>query len=232
MNKYYFAIVLSTTLFASCKEEIRYGKVPFFDSCKKYIGDSIFENSRLVRLTFIDTSYEIDSIVFSRYNNSSNTLKSVHTYKKGKPVFENIEYYQNGVVKKYSFIDEDNPNYYYERLYHDNGALIKINGYLFFQGFIVDTASKNLNIKVGSTINYRIYYPNPPDCVSHIYIKNDDGSMYDVFKKSIFMNFLQTTYQDNSTEGVYKVNVMLEQKDKSMDTTVYYNRPFIYQVDR
>ena len=95
---------------------------------------------------------------------------------------------------------------------HENGVLIKINGYLFFQGFIIDTTSKNLDIKKGSTINYRIYYPNPPDCISSIYIKNDDGSTYDVFKKSSFLNFLQTTYQDNSTIGTYKINIMLEQK--------------------
>lgn len=230
MRKFIAAISFFTILFYSCKEQDKYIKKPFYDLAKKHIGDSVFINGVVRKILFIDTTYEIDSIIFNRYSNANHNLRSIQTFKGGKYVFENIEYHENGNIKKYSFFDEDNPNYYYERLYYDNGVLVKITGHLFFQGFIVDTASKNLDIKKGSTIDYRIYYPNPPDCISRIYIKNDDGSIYDVFKKSSFLNFLQTTYQDNNTVGTYKVNIMLEQKDKSMDTTIMYNSSVIFNV--
>ncbi|MBS1927430.1 MAG: hypothetical protein JST95_02405 [Bacteroidetes bacterium] len=229
-KKYLIAISFFAVLLASCAEKEKYTKKPFYDLHKKHIGDSIFLNDDIKKIIFIDTSYEIDSIVFSWYSKVHGNLKSAETFKGGKNVFENIEYHENGNIKKYLFVDEDNPNYYYERLYHENGTLLKITGYLFFQGFIVDTTSKSLDIKKGTTINYRIYYPNPPDCISRIYIKNDDGSIYDVFKKSSFLNFMQTTYQDNNIVGTYKVNIMFEQRDKSMDTTFLYNRAIIYKV--
>lgn len=224
------AISFFIVLLSSCQEKERYTKIPFYDLHKTYIGDSIFLNDVIKTIVFVDTSYEIDSIVFNWYSTKMHRLQNLQTFKNGKNIFENIEYYENGNVKKYSFLDEENSSYYYERLYHSDGSLLKINGHLFFQGFIIDTVSKSLDIKRGSTINYRIYYPDPPDCISRIYVKNDDGSVYDVFKKSSFLNFLQTTYQDNNTLGTYKVNIEFEQKDKSMDTTILYNRAVIYKV--
>ena len=157
-------------------------------------------------------------------------MKSLKTFKGGKNIFENIDYYENGNIKKYSFIDEDNSNYYYERLYHSSGALMKINGYLFFQGYIIDTVSKNLDIKKGTIMSYRIYYPNPPDCSAKIYIANDDGKLYDVFKKSNFINFLQTVYQDNNEIGTFKVNILLELKENNLDTIARYTHGLLYTV--
>ena len=230
MKKCLTAFSFLAIMFIACKEKKKYSKKPFYDLQKKYLGDSIFLNGAIKKIAFIDTSYEIDSIVFNWYTNQSNTLKSVLTYKNGKNIFENIEYHENGNIKKYSFNDEDNPNYYYERFYNHDGVLEKIKGYLFFQGFIIDTTSKDQNIKKGSTINYRIYYPNPPDCISSLYIKNNDGTIYNVFKKSTFINFLQTVYQDNNTVGTYKTNIVLEQKNKNIDTVISYNNEFIFKV--
>jgi len=229
MIKEIFLMAL-VVVFISCSEKEIHTKKPFFDSYNRQIGDSFFVNNLVQKIIFLDTSYEIDSIVFTRKSKSSLFLQSVNTYKRGKKIFENIEYYDNGNIKKYSFIDEDNSSYYYERLYHNTGALTKINGEIFFQGFIIDTASKNIDIKKGSTISYRIYYPNPPDCVSNIYIKNDDNSIYDVFQKSNFLNFLQIANQDNDNIGTYKTNIMLELEDRSMDTTIQYIKGVIYKV--
>jgi hypothetical protein len=231
MKKYYFIITITfVNLLLSCNDEAGYVSRPIFDIHKKYIGDSIFVNHAIMKIIFIDTSYEIDSIVFSRYDNSSKSLKSIKTFKGGNNIFENIDYYENGNIKQYSFIDEDNGNYYYERQYHDSGPLIKIRGNIFFQGYIVDTVSKNLDVKVGSTVDYRIYYPNPPDCNVKIYIKNEDGTVYDVFGKSNFLNFMQTVYKDNNKLGNFKVTVLLELKDNSMDTTINYSHSFVYKV--
>lgn len=227
-NLIYFSFI--AVMLLSCRQKERYIQSPFYDMNKKQIGDSIFLNDSITKIVFIDTTYEIDSIIFNRYPTSMRNLRSIQTFKRGRKIFENIEYYQNGNIQKYLFIDEENPNYYYERLYQVNGSLIKISGYLFFQGFIIDTASNSLAVKKGSTISYRIYYPNPPDCISRIYVKNDDGSIFDVFKKSPFLNFLQTVSQSNSSLGTFKVNITLEQHDKSLDTTVFYNKAVIYKV--
>lgn len=229
-NNFFTKLLLFIALFTSCGKENSYFTKPFFDAKGKHIGDSVFIDNVVNKIVFIDSSYILDSIVFSRYNNPSNSLKSIESYNDGKRIFENIDYYENGNIKKYSFIDEDNSNYFYERLYHSSGALLKVNGYLFFQGYIIDTASKNSDIKKGSTINYRIYYPNPPDCNVKVYIKNDDGTVYNVFSKSKFLNFLQTAYQDNNELGTYKANIFIELKENSIDTIVRYNHEFIYKV--
>jgi antitoxin component YwqK of YwqJK toxin-antitoxin module len=230
MKKYLIFLSFLAIVFIACREKEKYSTKPFYDLHKKCLGDSIFLNGVIKKIVFIDTSYEIDSIVFNWKDNTCKTLKSVQTFKRGKNVFENIEYYENGNIKKYSFIDEDNPNYYYKRFYNYDGVLENVNGYLFFQGFIIDTASKDQYMKKGSTINYRIYYPNPPDCISKVYIKNDDGTIYDVFMKSTFLNFLQTVYQDNKITGTFKINIVLEQKNKNMDTAIRYNHEFIFKV--
>ena len=228
MKKYLINILFLTFLFA-CKEKDRYTKKPFYNSHKQYVGDSIFINDYINKIVFIDSSYDIDSVVFNWYVNT-HKIKSMQTFRGGKNVYENKEYYENGNIKKYLFIDEDSSNYYYERLYNLNGHLEKVIGYLFFQGYIIDTTSKNIDIKKGATIQYLIYYPNPPDCATRIFIKSDDGTIYDVFSKSNFLDFLQTVYQDIPRAGTYKVNVALEQKDLSRDTIINYSKAAIFNV--
>jgi hypothetical protein len=87
-----------------------------------------------------------------------------------------------------------------------------------------------LELKKGEQIDYKIYYPNPPDCKTKLYIKYDDGKLFDVFKKSTFMNFLQTTSNDNDQIGTYKVNILLEIKGNNEDSAVDYNRVLFYKV--
>ena len=215
-------------IFFSCNKKNEQTKAPFYDSNMKHIGDSIFDNKILSKINFTDTTYEIDSIVFKTNKGFKNRLVSINTYKNGKLIFENIEFYENGNIKKYLFIDEDNSNYYYERLYNKEGKFSTSAGCLFFQGYIIDSSSKSMDIRKGTTITYRIYYPNPPDCKTDIYIKNDDGSVYDVFNKSKFINFLQTVAQDNNELGTFKVNVQLKQK--SDDTIIFYSKDVIFNV--
>lgn len=231
MKRYCFiGLVLFISLLLSCKMKSSYFVKPFFDLHNKYVGDSIFVNGAISKIIFKDTTYEIDSIVFYRYSDLPAVIKSIKTFKKGKNIFENIEFYKTGRIKKYSFIDEDDSNYYYERLYHESGVLVKINGKIFFQGFIIDTTSKGSVMKIGSQIEYRIFYPNPPDCKTRIYIKNDDGTCYDVFRKSEFLDYLQTVFSTNSELGNFKVTVALDQDDKSMDTTITYQKSLIFKV--
>ncbi|TMN59323.1 hypothetical protein CWB89_23810, partial [Pseudoalteromonas piscicida] len=69
-------------------------------------------------------------------------------------------------------------------------------------------------IKRGTLLKYKIFYPNPPDCTSRMFIKNDDSTEYDVFAKVGFINFLQVTSSDNKELGVFKINVALVNKEK------------------
>jgi hypothetical protein len=224
-----FILLTIAFLLESCKEN--YTQKSFFDTKGNYLGDSIFVNNRIMKIVFTDSSFEIDSIVFRRYNNTKHSLQSKNTFKKNKTIFENINYYENGNIAQYLFINDDNENDYYERLYSDDGIIRYTKGYPFFKGFIIDTVSpKGMDIKRGVTICYRIYYANPPDCETKIYIKYDDGAIYDVFKKSKVVDFLQTVYQDNDEIGIYKVNVFLELKEKNTDTTLKYNKDVIFRV--
>jgi hypothetical protein len=229
MFKYTFIIVLTFVAFFSCKDRDAYVKKPFFDTHKKYIGDSVFIDKAISRIVFIDSTYGIDSVVFKRYNNDRNSLKSVQTFKNGKIIFENINYFRNGNIRDYSFIDDDNENDLYKRLYDSSGHLLNIIGHLFFQGYITDVNTKTLEIKKGTSINYKIYYPNPPDCDVNLYVQYDDSTKFKVFKKSAFLNFLQTTSNDNDEPGTYKVNILLELKEKDNSIDRYSNQLF-YKV--
>ncbi|HVX01279.1 MAG TPA: hypothetical protein VHA52_12715 [Candidatus Babeliaceae bacterium] len=230
MNRYYFiATAALLVLFVSCKGRKNSFTKPFFDSQQEHIGDSIFVDDSIKSIVFIDSSYAIDSIVFSRYNNPKRTLKSLRTFKDGRTVFENIDYYENGTIEKYSFIDEDDSNYLYERLYH-NGMLVKVNGEPFFQGYTSNINTQNLEVKKNASISYKIFYPNPPDCTVNLYLKGNNGSLYPVFKRSHFLNFLQTGTNDVKEIGTFKVDVCLVLREHSIDTTVRYNHELIYKV--
>lgn len=228
--KHYFIVIISFVVFVSCKSGKNDFIKPFFDFQNKHIGDSIFVKDSIKKIVFIDSSYIIDSIVFNRYDNPKRSLKSLRTFKDGRTIFENIDYYENGIIEKYSFIDEDDSTYLYERLYHNSGLLLKVNGNLFFQGYTTNINTQNLEVKKNSTIDYKIFYPNPPDCTVNLYLKADNGSLYQVFKKSHFLNFLQTGSNNANEIGTFKVNVLLVLKEHSIDTTVHYNHELIYKV--
>lgn len=211
----------------SCKESVNEQK-PLYNPSGKHIGDSILRNNKLAAIVFSDSKYEIDSILF-KYNKKK--LVKQETLKAGKKVFENIEYYDNGSIKRYTFLDEDNSSFYYERIYDSSGNLISDNNNLFFQGFIVDNINTaGTDIRKGTTIEYRVYFPNPPDCTTNLYIKNDDGTIYNVFKKATFVNFLQTVRQDNDELGTFKVNILMEQRDNKTNKVRQYEHAVIFDV--
>ena len=216
----------------SCNNHTVYSSKPFFDPYGKKVGDSVFYDNLIQKIVFTDSTYEIDSVVFNRYDNQAKSLKSVNTFMDGKHVFENVDYYKNGSIAKYMFVDGQKNNHCYERWYRSTGPLLFSRGDVFFQGYLVDTTAihKDKLIKGTSSI-YRIYYPNPPDCVASMYVfDNDTGEKYDVFEKSSFLNFLQTTWHDNKRTGYMKTPVLLELFDKHADSTIRYTETFFFEV--
>src|SRR6266571_7705942 len=129
MNRIFFIITLNVIFLLNSCQIKEHTNRPILNSKNIHIGDSIFISGVLKKVIFTDSSYVIDSIVYERYDN--NNLKSKSTYKSSKPIFENIEYHQNGKMKKYVFIDDDNANYFYERNYDTLGNLLNKQGELF-----------------------------------------------------------------------------------------------------
>lgn len=202
--------------------------VPFVDSNGKHIGDSIFVDEKILKIIFSDTSIYIDSIVFDYHDNQ--ILKSKQTFMNGRLVFENIDYYENGNIKKYKFIDDKVDSYFYRRFYNLSGIAIETTGELFFKGFI-EGIDDNFEIKIGDTIGYSIFYPNPPDCKTELYIKIDNEP-YFVFSKSEYIDCLQTVTASYSNLGFNETDIWLSIKDNQTDSIQYYNKPlFIKAVE-
>lgn len=226
INKNYFTIIVFL-IFISCNRNEDVFK-PILNSENKKIGDSIFSNGLIKKINFYDTSYIIDSIVFERYKNKN--IKSFGTFKNGTKVFENIEYYSNGKISKYFFIDEDRSDYYYERDYDTLENLKNTKGEIFFQGYVDDIDVNTLEVKKGNTLKLQIFYPNVPDCKVKLYIKYDDGRIYNVFTKSKYIDFLQYTSWDNNEIGIYKLNVWMDIEEKDSSLLKQYNNTLIYKV--
>lgn len=231
MNNFYRVILFSILLiFGSCEEQVRITTKPIIDYEKKHIGDSIFYNDKIKKIVFYDSTYIIDSLVYSYGDPYMTVLASLNTYKAGKKIFENVEYYGNGNVRNYKFICEGNPNHYYERRYSLKGDLRKVNGYFFFQGYLETIPKQDSDIKRGTLLKYKIFYPNPPDCTSRMFIKNDDSTEYDVFSKVGFINFLQIASSDNNEVGIFKINVALVSKENKTKKTETCERSFFIKV--
>jgi hypothetical protein len=215
----------------SCNNKSTYTLKPFFDPYGKKVGDSVYRDNLIEKIVFTDSTYEIDSVVFSRYDNPAKTLKASNTFMNGKHVFENVIYYQNGNIADYKFIDEDSSNYFYERTYSSKGKLLWSRGYVFYQGYIIDTTPvSGIKVKQGTSIAYRIYHPNPPDCVTNLYLVDGEGKKWSVFEKSKFLDFLQTVWQDNYDLGFFGSTFLLELKDKHADTTITFSQDIIMEV--
>jgi hypothetical protein len=216
----------------SCNNTTEGLSKPFFDPYGKKVGDSVFYDNLIQKIVFTDSTYEIDSVVFSRYDNQAKSLKSVNTFMDGKHVFENVDYYSNGKIARYKFIDEEKSNYFYERWYRRNGAFLESRGYVFFQGYIIDTTLiQDEKSRTGTSTLYRIFYPNPPDCIASMYVLDEDtGEKWSVFGKSRFLNFLQETWRDNRDTGFFKGTMLLELYDKIADTTIKHSQRVIFEV--
>jgi hypothetical protein len=200
----------------------------FFDVNGSKLGDSIMQGGILNKLVFTDLSCDIDSIVYTYYDNGK--LASYKTYKKGKPVFQNLEYYENGNIKKFSFIDEDRESYYYERQYFESGLLKSISGKPFYQCYLHDTIDNNPNFVKGSEITYRIFAPTPPDCESKVYIYDSLTSEKLQLRRNKSIGYLFEVIQDADDTGYFKVDINLELKDKSMDTVYTYKNNIIFNI--
>lgn len=228
INKIFFTIIIFQ-VFISCNSNEDFIFKPILNSENIKIGDSIFSNGQIKKLVFNDSFYFIDSIVFERYRNKN--IKSFRTFKNGKKIFENIEYYSNGKINKYFFIDEDNNDIFYERDYNTLGKLENTKGEIFFQGYIDDIINENtLEVKKGNILKLQIFYPNVPDCNVKLYIKYDDGRVYNVFAKSKYLDFLQHTSWDNNEIGIYKLNVWMDIIEKDSSLIRQYNNTLIYKV--
>lgn len=223
-------IATIVVLFASCtnKEEVK--SMAFFDSKGVHIGDSIYWGKYLHKIVFKDTSLIIDSIVFTRYNNPERTIKFKNTYLKGKPVFENIDYYENGTVKRYMFIDEDKPAYYYYRSYTPSGELLVQRGEVFFQGYLTEINPETLEIKKGTTMRISVFHPNPPDCKASVFVKLDGGKRADVFYNSDYISFLKSVAVDNNKHEKLWTKIDLWLELVCGHDTLRYNKPVLYKV--
>lgn len=225
-----FLFIVSLSFFTKCTDNNVYRESSLYDNYGQHVCDSIFENNLVTKVIFSDTLFEIDSIVFTRFKNPDGSLKSKETFKNAQRVFENIYYHPNGKLANYYFFDEDHQDFYYERQYNINGQLENTNGELFYQGFIVDSPKTEGIYSVGTKVTYRIYFPSPPDCDTRIYIRNDDGSIYDVFKRSSVLGFLETASQTTSEQGTFKLKIFLELRDRQKNEVSEYINEIVYQV--
>jgi hypothetical protein len=221
--------ILSCTMCA-CRSGNVHTVVPFFDDHGKHIGDSVFAEGGLKKIIVRDSTYQLDSIVFDYFRESKGGLKSKYTYRDGKQVFQNIDYFENGRVKAYRFIDQLHKENIYERLYNDKGFLLKINGTPFFQGVVNNMNIESLSVPLGVPVIYKIYFPNPPDCESNVMVKYDDGTIHDFLSKDPYIEFVKSDLIDMDSVGVYRTNFILQLEEKQIDTSFTFERPLIFKV--
>src|SRR3954451_6416440 len=109
-NKTFFLALLLITSFVACRQSNVIETRPIYSDKKSHIGDTIIVNRLLTKIIFRDTSLIVDSIVYTRFSNSTKNIKSINTYVEGKKAFENIEYNENGSLDSYEFLDPDCEN--------------------------------------------------------------------------------------------------------------------------
>ncbi len=215
-------------IICSCKRTDNLRYKAFYNSENKKIGDSVFLNKMLTKVIFIDKAYFIDSIVYKRYNNDS--LKSVNTFRKGKIVFENKEYYENGKVKDYFFIDEDNPKASFQASYNQSGICNRVVGAAFFQIYYTGV-NKDATVKLNTQVRLNAFFPNPPNAIIKVFIRNEDGSIYDnIFSQNKHIIFLKQTSWDNTDLGYYKIDVCLDITINCSDKSLQFHDPLTFQV--
>ena len=224
---YIIASALSIAIQFSCTNNSHIEFRPIYNKDRVLIADSVIQGGLLTSIIFRNKNMQIDSIVYEYFEN--NYLKSQYTFMAGKKVFENIEFYQNGTIKKYTFKDEDNPNIYYEREYFDNGKLKRIFGSPFYQGYLSDSTNSQ-NFVQGYDINYTFFAPNPPDCECRLFIYDSINNKRSYFGKSKTFDFLHLVKQDNNEVGIFKVDICMELRDFYLDTINNYKKSVTFRV--
>lgn len=231
-DKTFFLAFLLMTSFLACRQRNVIETRPIFNDKKSHIGDSIIINSLLTKIVFSDTSLIIDSIVYTRFPNSTKSIKTINTYIKGKKAFENIEYNENGKLNSYQFLDPDCENCSYKRDYDNFGNLISSYGNYLFQCNVDKINLEDLSIKKGTTITLKLFYANPPDCKTFTYVRFAGNQKTDVFHQHKQIRFLKTVAVDNDYDekkNWRQIDIGVEVKDdksKKNDTTsksLFYN---------
>ncbi len=226
----FFGIFLLLQIPVGCKNDNQRIIKPFLNENGKYIGDSLFINGVFGKIIFNDTSLIVDSIVYKRFDNKN--IKSINTYVNGKKTFENIEYYKSGKIKSYLFVDDNTESYFYKRNYNSKGEFISEEGTLFFQGYLTEINIKTLEIKTGKDMSIKIFFPNPPDCNSFLYVKINDNSKNDVFYQNHYINFLKTVSVNIKKKSQRKIWTLIDVwlELQGYKDTAYYNKPIYYKV--
>ena len=191
---------------------------------KSFLGDSIFKGDLLLKVVFIDSSFGIDSITYARY--PDNTLKSISTFKNGLPVFERIEFYNNGNIKKYEFIDIES-KYSYERDYNENGVLDSALGKPFFSCILAGINGRT--VQHDSLLSAYLYAPIPPNVETRIYTKFDDSTEEDFDRRPYLKNLFRESLRATKV-GNQEWDIHMKFYDKDMDTTYDISTPLIFKV--
>ena len=232
-NKTLFLAFFLAASFLACRQrnviEIR----PIFSDKKSHIGDSIIVNNLLSTIIFSDTSLIIDSIVYSRFPNSSKSIKAINTYVKGKKAFENIEYNETGKLNSYKFLNPDCENCFYKREYDNLGNLISSSGNYLFECNVDKINLETLSIKKGTTITLRLFYANPPDCETFTYVRFAANQKLNVFYQHKQIRFLKTVAVDNDNEekeNWTQIEVGVEVKDDKLNKIDTISKSLFYKV--
>jgi hypothetical protein len=233
-RKIFFLILTLVSFFLSCRQRNIIERKPILNDKKLHVGDSILENGLLTKIIFSDSSLLVDSIVYTRFSNSSKSIKAINTYIKGKKAFENIEYNDNGEIKSYQFLDNDCENCFYKRDYDSSGNLISTNGKYLFQCNADKIDLATLSIKKGTTINLNLFYANPPDCKTLTYVRFTGNKKKDIFYQNEQISFLKTVAVDNNDYDENKhwrqIEIGIEIKDNKTNKVDTSSQSLFYKV--
>ncbi len=225
-NNYWFYLFIATwLLFFSCKPAkskctIRH----IYTSSNTILGDSIFWDGKLSKVIFSDTIFGIDSIVYVW--NSNGRLASVTNLKNGLPIFERVNYFDNGHIKKYEFIDLTS-KFSYERDYNISGKIDTILGKPFFSCILRGMYSGN--VPQDSLLRAYLYAPIPPNVETKIYTRFDDGSQEDFDRRRYLTNLFREDIRARG-DGNKRWDIHMKFYDKDKDTIIDISAPLIFKI--
>lgn len=223
-------IILATSLFfsaMSCRDREICKTKKIVDSQLGHIGDSFVCNDLLTKISFIDSLFLVDSIVY-RWDN--NMIRSVYSYKRGIRVFENIDYYNTGDLASYIFISDKDSNYFYQLDFDPDGNIRSKFGELFFVGLMDKIDYNSLEVEDnGERMHIQIYYPNPPNCETLLYAKIDTLNA-DVFSQNSYIPFLKEVSVETKMKSKEWRLIDIWLKESCGYDTLLYNQPIHFKV--
>lgn len=194
------------------------------------IGDSVLLNQNLSKLVFVDSSLWIDSIVYY-YSYFFKKIQAIKTYKRGREVLENISFHSNGSVKTYEFVSSVNENYFYRRDYDTNGVCINSDGEVFLEKHFskIDPNTREV-IDDGDRMHIRVFYPQPPDCKSFVFVTFADSLKMDVFKQNKIIGFLKEVWVDTEIEDKEWSAINFGMEMICKNDTLQYEKMFYFKA--